>query len=600
MPHRTPASFEKPKNLKGTLFRLMERLAPCKHLLALVLLFILLATLCTALGPMVLGQAINQIQLGWEAGQVDFAAVTRTLAVLGGVYLCNSLFMYLQMNLMATVTQRTMYELRKEIDLKLSRLPLRYFDSHQLGDILSRVTNDVDTISNSLQQSLTQLFTSLLTIIFLLAVMLKTSWILTLVGLVTLPLSALATLFISKKAQLYFRSQQKELGNLNGHVEEMFTGHLIVKAFNREKDVLEEFDTINQRLYQCAWKAQFISGVIMPALKTLGNIGYTLVCIVGGLGIVAGRILVGDITTFIQCLRQFNMPLEQLSSIAAIIQSTSAAAERVFSFLDEEEEIPESDHPVQVSQPQGQVTFHHVQFGYSEDRPLIHDLDIQLRSGDKVAIVGPTGAGKTTIVNLLLRFYDVQKGSITIDGVDIREMTRIHLREIFGMVLQDAWLFKGTIRENIRYGRLDATDEQVEQAARAAYCHSFIRTLPGGYDFVLSEDAANISQGERQLLTIARAILADNPIMILDEATSSIDTRTEMLIQKAMSNLMHGRTSFVIAHRLSTIVDADQILVLKDGDIIETGTHQQLLAKGGFYADLYNSQFLGAQDPEAM
>jgi len=599
-PGRGPQGFvpgEKPKNAKGTLMRLLEYMKPYKAALIAVAAMTVLTAIAGNLGPRIIGFATNEIQLGSQrlmagTGGMDYKAILTILVLLGGIYLLNSLFTYIQSRLMVSITQKTMYQLRKRVDEKIKTLPISYYDNHQLGDILSRVTNDVDTVSNSLQQSITQMLSSVLSVLTILVMMLVISPVLTLVALLTLPLTVLLSTGVIKRSQPLFVQQQSSLGRLNGHIEEMYSGHNVTKAFGREESALEEFDRINNERYESSYKANFISGIIHPLSNLISNLGYVIVTVVGGMMAISGSLLLGDIQSFAQYLRNFSQPITQLSNIMNTLQSTIAAAERIFAFLDEREEVqlqPEEEkYPEQMD---GGVVFEHVRFGYTPDRTLIKDFNLEVKSGEMVAIVGPTGAGKTTLVNLLLRFYDVNGGSIRIDGVDIAEMDRIKLREYFGMVLQDTWLFHGSIRENIRYGRLDATDREVERAARASHAHSFIRSLPGGYDMVLSEDASNISQGQRQLLTIARALLSDPRILILDEATSSVDTRTEVLIQRAMQTLLQGRTSFVIAHRLSTIRDADKIIVLNDGDVVEIGTHDQLLAKGGFYADLYNSQF---------
>ncbi|MBR5559771.1 MAG: ABC transporter ATP-binding protein [Oscillospiraceae bacterium] len=599
-PGKGPMGFvpgEKPKNTKGTLLRLMEYMKPYRIALFAVAAMTILTAIAGNLGPRIIGFATNEIQLGAQriadgTGGMDYRAIVTILLLLGGIYLLNSLFTYIQSRLMVGVTQKTMYLLRKKVDEKIKTLPTGYYDAHQLGDILSRVTNDVDTVSSSLQQSITQILSSILSVVTILVMMLVISPILTLVALLTLPLTVLLSTGVIKRSQPLFVQQQSSLGRLNGHIEEMYSGHNVTKAFGREDSALEEFDSINRERFESSYKANFISGVIHPLSNLISNLGYVVVTVVGGMMAISGRLLLGDIQSFAQYLRNFSQPITQLSNIMNTLQSTIAAAERIFEFLDEKEEIPllpeAQKYPEKMD---GNVVFDHVRFGYTPDRTLIKDFNLEVKSGEMVAIVGPTGAGKTTLVNLLLRFYDVNGGSIRIDGVDIAEMDRIKLREYFGMVLQDTWLFHGTIRENIRYGRLDASDREVERAARASYAHNFIRSLPGGYDMVLSEDASNISQGQRQLLTIARALLSNPRILILDEATSSVDTRTEVLIQKAMRTLLQGRTSFVIAHRLSTIRDADKIIVLNDGDVVEVGTHSQLLEKQGFYAELYNSQF---------
>ncbi|CAM4214981.1 ABC transporter ATP-binding protein [Paenibacillus phoenicis] len=599
---------EKAKDFKGTLRRLIRYLRPHKYQLVAVFVMAILSTLFSIFSPKVMGKATTKLFEGIVAkvqgvpgAEIDFQYIWHIIMVLIGLYVLSALFSYFQQYLMAGVAQKTVYDLRKDVNAKLNKLPLKYFDARTHGEILSRVTNDVDNIAGTLQQSLTQLITSILTIIGVIVMMLSISPLMTLIAVLTLPLSIVAITSIAKRSQKQFVRQQKELGQLNGHVEEMYTGHKVIKAFGRETKSLEQFDTINERLYEAGWKAQFISGVIMPIMSFIGNIGYVLVSVVGGILVTKRSIEIGDVQAFIQYARQFTMPITQTANIANIIQSTVASAERVFEILDEEEQVPEVANPVVLEKPRGDVAFNHVQFGYDPEQLLIEDMNIDVKQGQKIAIVGPTGAGKTTLINLLMRFYEVNGGSITVDGVNIAEMRRGDLRSLFGMVLQDTWLFNGTIRDNIAYGREGATDEEVVRAAKTAYADHFIRTLPGGYNTVLNEEASNISQGQKQLLTIARAILADPAILILDEATSSVDTRTEVQIQKAMKELMKGRTSFVIAHRLSTIRDADLILVMNHGTVIEKGTHDELLALGGFYADLYNSQFTkGSFEPEAV
>ena len=599
---------EKAKDFKGTLKRLILYLRPHKVQLAAVLVMAILSTVFSIFSPKVMGKATTKLFEGIVAkiqgvpgAEIDFQYVWQIIMILIGLYVLSALFGYVQQYLMAGVAQKTVYDLRKDVNAKLNKLPLKYFDARTHGEILSRVTNDVDNIAGTLQQSLTQLITSILTIIGVIAMMLSISPLMTLIAVLTLPLSIVAITSIAKRSQKQFVRQQKELGQLNGHVEEMYTGHKIIKAFGRETKSLEEFDNINERLYEAGWKAQFISGVIMPIMSFIGNIGYVLVSVVGGILVTKRTIEIGDVQAFIQYSRQFTMPITQTANIANIIQSTVASAERVFEILDEEEQVPETANPAVLERPRGDVAFNHVQFGYDPEHLLIEDMNIDVKQGQTIAIVGPTGAGKTTLINLLMRFYEVNGGSITVDGVNIAEMKRGDLRSLFGMVLQDTWLFNGTIRDNIAYGREGATEEEVVRAAKTAYADHFIRTLPGGYNTILNEEASNISQGQKQLLTIARAILADPAILILDEATSSVDTRTEVHIQKAMNELMKGRTSFVIAHRLSTIRDADLILVMNHGTVIEKGTHEELLALGGFYADLYNSQFTkGGFEPEAV
>ncbi|MDP4094066.1 MAG: ABC transporter ATP-binding protein [Bacillota bacterium] len=524
----------------------------------------------------------------------DFSYIGYIAMILIAMYLISGAFMFIMQFIMSTVAQRTVYDMRKQVNDKLNRLPLKYFDARTHGDVLSRVTNDIDTISQTLQQSLTQLITSLTQILGYIIMMLTIDVVLTVIVLCTLPLYIFTTAMIAKKSQKFFAAQQKELGDLSGHVEEMYTGHKIVKAFGHEKESIEIFSGINDRLYTAGWKAQFVSGIMFPLMNFISNVGYVGICVVGGIWITKNRLNIGDMVAFIQYSRSFTMPIVQTANIANVIQSTIACAERVFEVLDEEEEIPENANAKAIAEPKGEVRFENVDFSYKETEPLINDMNLDVRQGHTIAIVGPTGAGKTTLVNLLMRFYEINGGKITVDGVDIREMKRGDLRTMFGMVLQDTWLFNGTIRDNIAYGREGATDEEIKQAAKAAHADRFIRTLPEGYNTILNEEASNISQGQKQLLTIARAILANPAILILDEATSSVDTRTEVLIQKAMANLMNNRTSFVIAHRLSTIRDAELILVMNHGSIIEMGNHKELLTQNGFYADLYNSQFTGA------
>jgi ATP-binding cassette subfamily B protein len=547
-----------------------------------------------------MGQAITKLfegfllkMKGLPNAAIDFKYISNIIFILIGIYLVSAIFNYIQQYIMADVAQRTVYEMRKDINAKLSRLPLKYFDGRTHGEILSRVTNDVDVISSTLQQSLTQLITSVVTLVGIVVMMLTISPMLTLIAFVTLPLSFLATKVIAKQSQKFFARQQKYLGQLSGQVEEMYTGHKIVKVFNYEKQSIAKFNKVNDQLYDAGWKAQFISGIIMPLMMAIGNLGYVFIAILGGIAVIRGKVTIGNIQAFIQYSKEFSHPIVQTSNIANIIQSTIAAAERVFEVLDEVEQIPEQKNPLHLDQPKGDVKFEHIKFGYSEEKILIKDMSIEVKKGQTIAIVGPIGAGKTTLVNLLMRFYEINDGKITVDGLDIRDLERGKLRSLFGMVLQDTWLFKGSIKENIAYGREKATEEEILQAAQVAYADHFIRTLPDGYDTILNEEANNISQGQKQLLTIARAILADPAILILDEATSSVDTRTEIHLQKAMLALMEGRTSFVIAHRLSTIRDADLILVMNQGSIIEKGTHQELLKQDGFYADLYNSQFIG-------
>ncbi|SHE42512.1 ATP-binding cassette, subfamily B [Seinonella peptonophila] len=601
--HRGPVMgmpTEKAKDFKGTLLRLISYLKPQQGRLFVVLFTALLSTLFTIVGPKIMGKATTKIfegvKLKWQGvagAAIDFEYVGNILLLLLFLYLISSLFNYLQQYLMAGVAQRTVFQLRQEVNQKLDRLPLSFFDRHAHGEILSRAVNDVDNISNTLQQSLTQFITSAVTLLGVIVMMLTISPIMTLIVLLTLPLSLFVTKGIASRSQRYYINQQSSLGKLNGHVEEMFTGHQIVKAFGHENKSIQQFNEINEQLYHSSWKAQFVTGIIMPLMSFIGNIGFILVSIVGGVLVTKQSIAIGDIQAFIQYSGQFTQPITSLANITNIIQSTIASAERVFELLDETEQQPEKVDATQLTQPRGKVEFKDVSFRYKPETSLIKNMNIQINPGQTVAIVGPTGAGKTTLINLLMRFYELDHGKITIDGVDITELNRADLRQLFGMVLQDTWLFHGTIRDNIAYGREDATDEEIYAAARAASADSFIRSLPEGYDTILNEEASNISQGQKQLLTIARAILADPAILILDEATSSVDTRTEIMIQQAMNRLMEGRTSFVIAHRLSTIRDADLILVMNHGQVIEQGNHNQLLEQNGFYADLYNSQFTG-------
>ena len=591
---------EKAKDFKGTLRRLMGYLRP--HLAQLIIVFVMaiLSTIFTIAGPKIMGRATTALfkglmlrMQGVPGASIDFAYIKQILIMLLGLYLFSAFFSYVQQIVMAVVAQKTVFNMRREISEKLSRLPLKFYDSRTHGEILSRVTNDVDSVSNTLQQSITQLITAAVTLVGVIVMMLSISPMLTAISLVTIPLYVIVTTAIASRSQKYFAAQAKALGELNGHVEEMYTGHEVVKAFGREKASLAKFGNINESLYTAGWKAQFISGVIMPLMNLISNIGYVIVCVVGGIFVTRGTIQIGDVQAFIQYSRQFAQPIVQTATIANVLQSTVASAERVFELLDEPEEVPDTVHPIELEKPIGAVQLDNVSFGYAGNANLFENLNIDVEPGQTIAIVGPTGAGKTTLVNLLMRFYDVGSGRITVDGVDVRDMKRGHLRSIFGMVLQDTWLFNGTIKDNIAYGRSDVTDEEITKAARAAHADHFIRTLPDGYDTILNEDASNISQGQRQLLTIARVILSDPAILILDEATSSVDSRTEILIQKAMTELMQGRTSFVIAHRLSTIRHAGLILVMNEGKIVEKGTHPELLAQQGFYADLYYSQFTG-------
>lgn len=591
---------QKAKDFKGTFRRLVGYLKPFRFTLLTVLAAAIASTVFSILSPKILGHATTKLfngimgkMNGDPNASIDWHGIEMIILWLIGLYVLSAVFSFIQQYLMAGVAQRTVYKLRSDVNEKLSRLPLKFFDSKTHGEILSRVVNDVDNISNTLQQSLTQLITSIVTIVGVIVMMLTISPLLTVIVLLTLPLSFLVIKAIAGKSQGYFIGQQKNLGELNGHVEEMYTGHQIVKAYGHETKAVERFEDINDRLYDSGWRAQFVSGIMMPLMSFIGNIGYVAICVVGGVLVTRQSINIGDIQAFIQYARQFTMPITQTANIANIIQSTIASAERVFELLDEQEEQPEEQRELDASLVEGRVAFNHVNFSYKEDAPLIEDMNIDVKAGQTVAIVGPTGAGKTTLVNLLMRFYEVNGGSITVDGTDISQLKRGNLRSLFGMVLQDTWLFGGTIRENIAYGRAGATEGEIVDAAKAAFADHFIRTLPDGYETILNEEASNLSQGQKQLLTIARAILADPAILILDEATSSVDTRTEANIQKAMNRLMEGRTSFVIAHRLSTIREADLILVMNHGTVIEQGTHEALLAQGGFYADLYNSQFTG-------
>ncbi len=587
---------EKAKDFKGTLKKLLHYMSVFKVQMAFIVIFAICGTVFDIVGPKILGKATTEIYNGLVSkvsggSGMDFGRIGQILLMTLGLYLISALCSFIQGYLMTGVSQKTTYRLRKEISEKINRMPMNYFDTKPVGEVLSRVTNDIDTLGQSLNQSATQMITSVTTLIGVLAMMLSISPLMTLATLVILPVSMILISFVMKHSQKYFRGQQEYLGNVNGQVEEIYSGHNIIKAFNKEEDVIREFDTTNDRLYDSAWRSQFFSGMMMPIMQFIGNLGYVVVAILGGFLAIRKTIEVGDIQSFIQYVKRFTQPIQQIAQVANMLQMTAAASERVFEFLEEEEEDQTVEHPVSVENLEGNVSFDHVHFGYNADKIIVNDFSAEVKEGQKIAIVGPTGAGKTTMIKLLMRFYDVNSGAIKIDGHDVRDFNRSELREMFGMVLQDTWLFNGSIRDNIKYGKLDATDEEVIQAAKAAHVHQFVKTLPGGYDMELNEEANNVSQGQKQLLTIARAILADPKILILDEATSFVDTRTEVLIQKAMDNLMKGRTSFVIAHRLSTIRDADMILVMKDGDIVEQGNHEELLAKGGFYADLYNSQF---------
>ena len=593
---------EKPKDLKGSLLRMLSFMGRFKAALIAVLVFAVGSTVFNIIGPKVLSEATTELFEGLSAkiagtGGIDYHAIAVILATTLALYLASAACTFVQGWLMSSVSQRTCYQLRRQIAEKIDRMPLGYFERTSTGDVLSRITNDVDTLGMSLNQSLTQLVTSVTTIVGVLAMMLSINWVMTLVTLVILPVSAVLVGVIVKRSQRYFVQQQETLGLINGQVEETFSGHAVVRAFNQEDHAVASFERTNERLYESAWKSQFLSGLMQPAMNFVGNLGYVAVAVLGSFFAVQGVITVGDIQAFIQYVKNFTQPITQLAQVSNVFQMMAAAAERIFAFLDEPE-VHDREATVTSEGISCDVEFDHVRFGYTPDKPVIHDFSACVREGQTVALVGPTGAGKTTMVKLLMRFYDVDGGAIRVGGHDVRDYDRADLRSLFGMVLQDTWLFNGTIRENIRYGKLDATDEEVEAAAKAAFAHHFIMTLPHGYDTVINEDASNVSQGQRQLLTIARAILADRRMLILDEATSSVDTRTEERIQRAMDNLMEGRTSFVIAHRLSTIRDADLILVINQGDIIEQGTHKELLAKDGFYANLYNAQF--AKGGEAL
>lgn len=595
-PHGGMGAGEKAKDFKGTISKLMKYLSEYKIGLIFVLLFAIGSTIFNIAGPKILGKATTEIFTGLVGkvsggSGIDFEKIAHILIFLMCLYVTSAIFSFIQGYIMTGVSQKLTYRLRKEISEKINRMPMNYFDTRTHGEVLSRVTNDIDTLSQSLNQSATQIITSFTTIIGVLIMMLSISPLMTLVALLILPISLGLISTIVKRSQRHFKNQQEYLGHVNGQVEEVYGGHNIVKAFNKETDVIKEFDETNEILYQSAWKSQFFSGMMMPIMQFVGNLGYVAVAILGGYLAIKKTIEVGDIQSFIQYVRNFTQPITQVAQVANMLQSTAAASERVFEFLEEEEEDQFAQNPVSVEGLEGNVEFDHVHFGYNADKIIINDFSAKVKQGQKIAIVGPTGAGKTTMIKLLMRFYDVNSGAILIDGHNLKDFNRGELRQMFGMVLQDTWLFHGSIKENIRYGKLDATDEEVIEAAKAAHVHRFVQTLPNGYDMELNEEASNVSQGQKQLLTIARAILADPKILILDEATSSVDTRTEVRIQKAMDNLMRGRTSFIIAHRLSTIRDADLILVMKDGDIIEQGNHEELLKQNGFYAELYNSQF---------
>ena len=595
-PGRGMIPGEKSKDFKNSIEKLVRYLGRYWYAIVAVMIFAAVSTVFSVAGPKVMARATNALVEGLGkkiagTGSIDFTYIAKVLLFTLGLYICSAVFSFIQGMIMTGITQKTCYRMRKEISEKINRMPMKYFESRTYGEVLSRITNDVDTLGQSLNQSVTQIITSVATLVGTLVMMISISGIMTLISLVILPVSAILISFIIKHSQKYFRQQQEYLGHINGQVEEVYGGHLVVQAYNKQESTIKKFEDTNQILFQSAWKSQFLSGLMQPIMQFVGNLGYVGVAISGGLLAIRGTIGVGEIQAFIQYVRNFTQPIQQIAQVANMLQSMAAASERVFEFLDEEEEELTVEHAVHLDHVDGYVDFSHVSFGYNPDQIIIRDFSAHVTPGQKIAIVGPTGAGKTTMVKLLMRFYDVTGGAIQVDGHDIRDFNRQELRDAFGMVLQDTWLFKGSIMENIRYGRLDATDEEVIEAAKAAHAHHFIQTLPGGYQMELNEDASNVSQGQKQLLTIARAILADNPILILDEATSSVDTRTEVRIQKALDNLMRGRTSFIIAYRLSTIRNADLILVMKDGDIIEQGTHEQLLAQKGFYADLYNSQF---------
>ena len=587
---------EKAKDFKGSIGKLFAYMKQYHAAVAVVILCAIASTVFSVIGPDILGKATTELSNGLLAkiqgtGSINFTKIGQILLFVLGLYLLSTLFSFVQGWLMTGVTQKVCYRMRKDISEKIDRMPMAYFESRTYGEVLSRITNDVDTLGQSLNQSITQIITSVATMVGVLVMMLRISPLMTLIAVVILPISVTLISLVVKKSQKYFKQQQEYLGHINGQVEETYAGHTVIQAYNKEKDMVQQFQETNDTLYHSAWKSQFLSGLMQPIMMFVGNLGYAAVALSGGLLAIRGTITIGDIQAFIQYVKNFTQPMQQIAQVLNQVQSMAAASERVFEFLEEAEEVQTAEHPLELANVEGNVDFQHVSFGYQPEQCVIHDFSAKVKSGQKIAIVGPTGAGKTTMVKLLMRFYDVSGGAILLDGHDVRDFDRHKLRESFGMVLQDTWLFQGTIMENIRYGRLDATDEEVIAAAKAAHADSFIRQLPDGYQMELNEDASNVSQGQKQLLTIARAILADNRVMILDEATSSVDTRTEILIQKAMDHLMEGRTSFIIAHRLSTIRNADMILVMKDGDIIEQGTHEELLEKNGFYADLYHSQF---------
>ena len=602
--HGMKGPAQKAKDFKGTMRRLISYLAKYKLSIFLVLIFAIGSVTFSVIGPKILGKATTEIfnglvsKVSGEGTGIDFDAIKRILMTLVTLYVLSAIFSFIQGFVMSGISQKVAYKLRDELSKKVNRLPMKYFDTRTHGEVLSRFTNDIDTLAQSLNQSLTQIITAVTTLIGVLIMMLSISVIMTISALVVIPISLFIISFIVKRSQKYFKYQQEYLGQVNGKVEELYGGHMVVQAFNGEEDSIKEFNKVNEKLYDSAWKSQFLSGIMQPLMMFVGNLSYVIVSILGGYLVVKNRIEVGDIQSFIQYVRSFNQPISQMAQISNQLQSTAAAAERVFEFLNEDEEDITVENPVSIEGLEGKIDFENVKFGYNEDKTIIKDFTAHVKPGQKVALVGPTGAGKSTMIKLLMRFYDVNSGAILVDGHNIKDFNRRELRELFGMVLQDTWLFSGSIKDNIRYGRLDATDEEIIEAAKAAHVHHFIKTLPDGYNMVLNEESSNISQGQKQLLTIARAILADPKILILDEATSSVDTRTELLIQKAMDNLMKGRTSFVIAHRLSTIRDADLILVINNGDIVEQGNHEELLQKNGFYANLYNSQFANQSDEE--
>ena len=596
MGRRRGMSGEKAKDFKGAMLRLLKYMERYKFRLILMVIFAIGGTVFNIIGPKILGKATTELYSGLISkinggSGIDFDKIIKILAGVMCLYVVSSVLSFIQGFIMTGISNDVTYNLRKDISKKINKIPMKYFESRTHGEILSRITNDVDTLQTGINQSVTQLITSTTTLIGVLVMMLSINVWMTLAALLILPVSMFIISKVMKHSQKYFQDQQKYLGEVNGQVEEIYSGHTVVKAFNKEDDVINEFEKTNEKLYSSAWRSQFFSGIMMPIMQFVGNLGYVMVALLGGFMVIKNKIEVGDVQAFFQYIRNFTQPIQQIAQVTNMLQSSAAASERVFEFLDVEEEDQMAENPVPINQIEGNVSFEHISFGYDSSKVIVHDFNADVKAGQKVAIVGPTGAGKTTMIKLLMRFYDVNSGEICIDGHNVKDFNRMELREMFGMVLQDTWLFHGTIMENIRYGRLDATDEEVIAAAKAAHAHHFIMSQPGGYQMELNEETSNISQGQKQLLTIARAILADNKIMILDEATSSVDTRTEERIQKAMDNLMKGRTSFVIAHRLSTIRDADLILVMKDGDIIEQGTHESLLAKNGFYANLYNSQF---------